>query len=260
MAPVTSVRTFSTVPSERSYVTHGSLFASKSMFTASTSRCEMGETTLTMADGTPATSKRIRRARRGRLRRGLAAADRARDLELPFVERERVESGLVLRAPHLHAPDPPLDVEVARRMEPEVEDPVREVRLLVVPPSDGALHGRFRDDQGRRPEVPQPLEQVVQLRPPVLELRHRLQHVEGVEDEEADLLGLHEVRGVHLEQLDPGPAGLKEVQVLADRAHVQDGEVLVRLLVRHPELVHVLQEDAPALLEGEVRGLAPLLE
>src|SRR3989475_6440980 len=148
---------------------------------------------------------------------GVAPPDRPRDLELPLVERERVVPRLLLRAPPLSAADAPLDVQVARRVEPELDDPVREIRFLRVASLDGLVRGVLRDYEGRRPEVPEPLEEVVQVRPPVLELRHRLHHVHGVDDEEADLLRLHEVRRVHLEQLDPRPPGLEEIEVLADR-------------------------------------------
>src|SRR2546425_10406820 len=75
-----------------------------------------------------------------RMRRSVTA-HRASDLKGPVVERERVEPRLVLRAAHLHAPQPALDVEVRRRVEPELDDPVREVRLLRVVAHDGALHG-----------------------------------------------------------------------------------------------------------------------
>src|SRR3989304_3477490 len=95
---------------------------------------------------------------------------RAGALQPPAVPDEGEVPRLVLRAPHLHAPDAPLHVHVARRVEPEVDDPVREVRLVPQVARRGEVERLLPDEQGRDAEAAQPLEQVVQVRPDVLEL------------------------------------------------------------------------------------------
>src|SRR5207245_6505183 len=113
--------------------------------------------------------------------------DDRRDLEAPRVEDEGGKSRLVVRAPHLLDPDPTLDLNVRNRVHLELDDPVREVRL--VPPRLRSLESEvrrlrcgLRQHEGRRAEIPQPLEQAEELRPAVLELREDLERLERVDD------------------------------------------------------------------------------
>src|SRR3990170_3942926 len=188
------------------------------------------------------------------------ARDGLRDLEAAVLPREDIVPGLVARGPHLHDPQAALDVEVRGRVHPDVHDPVREVRLVGRVGGRAQVEGPLGDEDREGAEVPEPLEQEVQVRAPVLHLRHRLEDVEGVDDEDGDRVRLHHVVAVHLEELEPGPAALEEREVLPNVPHVEEGQAGEGLLVRHPQGGHVLEEEVLPLLEGEVRALAALLE
>src|SRR5207245_11547978 len=108
--------------------------------------------------------------------------DDRHDLEAPLVEHERGESCLVVRAPHLLDPDPALDLDVRDRVHLELDDSVREERL--VPPrlwglesEVGRLRGRLREHESGRAEVSQPFEKPEELRAAILELREDLKRL-----------------------------------------------------------------------------------
>src|SRR5207302_1937428 len=115
--------------------------------------------------------------------------------------------------------------------------------------------GPFRDQDRHRAEVPHPFEQEVQLGAAVLHLRHRLEHIEGIDDEDGDRIHLHHVVAIHLEELEPGATPLEVVQVFPDVPHVERRDARRGALVRHAEGGHVLEGEVLALFEGEVRGL-----
>src|SRR5437867_226423 len=115
--------------------------------------------------------------------------DDGHDLEAALVEHERGESGLVVRTPHLLDPDPALDLDVRDRVHLELDDSVREDRL--VPPrlwglesEVGRLRGRLREHERGRAEVSQPFEKPEELRAAILELREDLERLERVDDDQ----------------------------------------------------------------------------
>src|SRR6266566_2877651 len=91
-------------------------------------------------------------------------ADDGGDLESAVLEHEGREPGLVVRSPHLHDADPPLDLDVGDRMHLEFEDAVREERLVAtrlgrLDPEERRVGRGLRQDDRRRAEVPEPLEE-----------------------------------------------------------------------------------------------------
>src|SRR3972149_3181314 len=71
----------------------------------------------------------------------------------------------------------------------ELDEAAREVRLVAprlgrFEAEERGLGRRLREDERRRPEVPQPLEELEQLRAAVLELREDLERLEGVDHDE----------------------------------------------------------------------------
>src|SRR5207245_10090380 len=111
------------------------------------------------------------------------------DLESSILEDERRESRPMVGAAHLQDSDPPLDLDVRDRVHLELENPVREERLVPpglrrLEPEERGVGRRLREDEGRPAEVPQPLEEPEQFRSPVLELREDLERLERVRSEE----------------------------------------------------------------------------
>src|SRR3989441_12790314 len=143
-------------------------------------------------------------------------ADGPGHLERPVFERERVVSRIMLRAAHLDDPQATLYEQVGRRMHLEGKDPVGEVRLFRRRAADSKVERFLRNQERQRAEVPQPLEEEVEFGPTILHLRHRLEYVERVDDQDRNRIGLHHVLAVHLEQLEPSAAALEVAQVLAD--------------------------------------------
>src|SRR5206468_3728573 len=159
------------------------------------------------------------------------------DLEPPLVEHEGGEPRLVVRTAHLLDPNPPLDLDVRDRVHLELDDPVREERL--VPPRLGSFESEVRrlrcgfgEHQGRRAEIPQPLEQPEQLRPAVLELREDLERLERVDDDEVDAIDIFFRRHRAPKEFHPrlrralpdlflNRADIEDVHVRADRLHVE---------------------------------------
>src|SRR6266568_4956749 len=186
--------------------------------------------------------------------------DRAGHLESAILEGKGEGARIVLRGPHLRHAQPPLHVEVRRRMHLELHDAVREIRLRGRMGGRAEVHRLLGYQEGQGTKVAQPLEEEIQVGPGILHLRHRLEDVKGVDDEDRDPVRFHHVVAVHLEQLEPRAAALEVVQVLADAPHVEDLQVLPRLRVRHPEGRHVLERDVLRLLQREVRGLPALLQ
>src|SRR3989442_10031284 len=107
-------------------------------------------------------------------------ADGPGHLERPVFERERVVSRIMLRAAHLDDSQATLHEQVRGRMHFEGHDAVREVRLLGRGPAAPQLERSLRNQERERAEVPQPLEEKVELGPPVLHLRQGLEDVERV--------------------------------------------------------------------------------
>src|SRR2546427_1207927 len=107
------------------------------------------------------------------------------DLEAPLVEHERGESRLVVRTAHLLDPDPALDLDVRDRVHLELDDSVREERLVPsrlrgLESKVGRLRGRLREHECGRAEVSQPLEQSEELRAAILELREDFERLQRV--------------------------------------------------------------------------------
>src|SRR6266705_727224 len=148
-------------------------------------------------------------------------ADGARYLEGTVFERERIVPRVVLRPSHLHDSQATLHEQVRGRMHFEGKDTVREVRLFGRGPAGSQLERSLRNQEGERAEVPQPFEEKVELGPPVLHLRHGLEDVERVDDQDRNRIRFHHVLAVHLEQFEPAAATLEEVQVLPDVPHVE---------------------------------------
>src|SRR2546426_11962149 len=91
-----------------------------------------------------------------------------RNLEPPVVPGQWVVPSLVLRPPHLDAPDAKLDVRVSLLDGPEEEDAIRK-EIFVEHAQPPVVTARdFRDEERRRPEGPQEAEEMKQLPPRVL--------------------------------------------------------------------------------------------
>jgi len=100
-------------------------------------------------------------------------------LQDAVLEHEHVEVRRMARGAHLHASDPPLDVRVVDAFHLQVDDPVAE-ELLAVLPKFLASGPELRDEDRRRLQFPKPLEQLEQLLPRILEPGHDLEPVSAV--------------------------------------------------------------------------------
>src|SRR5256885_3287657 len=125
------------------------------------------------------------------------------------IEDERMVAGLVPGAPHLHDAKLALHPELSLAREAQVEDPIREV-LLLVPcirrpgrPVRTRIGRQLAQEKRGAMEVPQPVDEREHVSPRLAELREDFQSVEGVEDEEPIVEGFADALRVQLEQVHP---------------------------------------------------------
>src|SRR2546426_12105369 len=111
--------------------------------------------------------------------RPIASPHRPRDLEPPVLEEEGVRVRAVVRAPELHALDPPLERDLPGPLHREEEDAVREELLLEPRLEGGRVH--LGHEEGREPRPPEPLEEPERLPAAVLELEEALEGAPGRE-------------------------------------------------------------------------------
>src|SRR6266705_3210076 len=179
-------------------------------------------------------------------------------LESPFVEHERRESGLVVRTPHLLDPDPALDLDVRDRVHLELDDPVREERLVPsrlwgLESEVRRLRGRLREHERGRSEVSQPLEQPEELRAAILELREDLEGLERVDDNQVHPVDVLLRRHRPPEEFHPRfRRALPDL--LLDRPDVEDVHVGADGLHVEPHRGHLGLEARSRLLQGDVQA------
>src|SRR3989441_2933080 len=115
----------------------------------------------------------------------------ARDPEA-IVEDERVVARVVPRPSHLDDPQLSLHPELALSREPEVQDPVHEIILLVLRVRGAAgirsarpVRRQLSEEKRRALDIPKPTDEGEHLPPRLAELREDLERIERGEDEEA---------------------------------------------------------------------------
>src|SRR5437867_12624636 len=99
------------------------------------------------------------------------------------VEDEGEEIAAMVRRPHLRALDAALECRLRHRLQAQAQDCVREELFLEAVLCRG---GKFGNQERRRPERTQPLEEVERLSSAVLELKHELQGVPRVDDQQLE--------------------------------------------------------------------------
>src|SRR3989441_1366501 len=162
-------------------------------------------------------------------------------------------------AAHLQDPDPPLDLDVRDRVHLELENPVREERLVPpglrrLEPEERGVGRRLREDEGRPAEVPQPLEDPEPFRSPVLKLREDLERLERVDDQDVHAVNVLLRRQRAAEELHPR---LRRAlaDLFLDRADVDDVQVAAHRLDVEAHRGHLPLQARAGLLKGHVQAL-----
>src|SRR2546425_5729998 len=178
----------------------------------------------------------------------------ARDPEA-IVEDERVVARVVPRPSHLDDPQLSLHPELALSREPEVQDPVHEILLLVLRVRSAAgirttraVRRQFSEEERGALEVPKPTDEREHLPTRLTELREDFECIERVEDEEAVVERLADPLRVELEQVEPRLVR-RSGQLLPQRAEIQDAQVAVGVVEPVAEAFRVVDQARPALLE-----------
>src|SRR5436309_14765979 len=177
----------------------------------------------------------------------------------PVVEHERVIPGVVSGPSHLHDPQLPLHPELPLAGEPQVEDSVREVFLLVlrVRRAGGAIRphvGRqLAEEEGRALQVAEPVDEGEHLLSRLSELGEDFEGIEGIEDEQTVIEGLANPLRVQLEQIHPRLRG-RTGQLLPQGAQVEDAQFPVRVFQPVSESLRMIDEARPALFQGDVEA------
>src|SRR6267378_3095533 len=111
----------------------------------------------------------------------------------------------------------------------------------------------IREDEGRRAEVPQPLEQAEQLRPAVLEFREDLERLERVDHDEVDAVDVFLRRHRPPEELHPR---LRRAlpDLFLNRADIEDVDVRADRLDVEPHRGHLALEARSRLFQGDVQA------
>src|SRR2546425_10474697 len=187
----------------------------------------------------------------------------ARDPEA-IVEDERVVARVVPRPSHLDDPQLSLHPELALSREPEVQDPVHEIILLVfrVRSAAGirttrAVRRQLSEEKRRAFEVPKPTDEREHLPSRLTELRKDLERIERVQDEEPVVERLANPLRVELEQVQPRLLR-RSCQLLPQRAEVQDAQVSVGVIEAVAEAFRMVNQARPALLERDVQPARPV--
>src|SRR5438132_2976484 len=158
------------------------------------------------------------------------------------VEDERMVTGLVPSAPHLHDAKLALHPELALARESQVEDSIREI-LLLVPricrpgrPVRTRIGRQLAQEERGAVEIPQPVDEGEHVSPRLAELREDFQGVERVEDEEPIVEGFADALRVQLEQVHPR-LYRRPGELLAQLPQVQDAQVPARIFDAIPDAV-----------------------
>src|SRR2546422_11686558 len=133
----------------------------------------------------------------------------ARDPEA-IVEDERVVARVVPRPSHLDDPELSLHAELALSREPEVQDPVREIILLVLRVRGSAwirptraVRRQLSEEERRALQIPEPADEREHLPSRLSELGKEFERIQRVEDQEAVIERLADALRVELEQVQP---------------------------------------------------------
>src|SRR5438128_9404207 len=182
--------------------------------------------------------------------------DDPRRLQDPTLEDECVVVRRMVRAAQFHAPNPSLDVRVVDAFHLRVDDPVAEIFLAVLAE---VLAARFHlaDQDRRRLQIADPLEQLKEIFARVFKPRHDLEDRERIDDEDVVVEGPLQVQRVHLEDFEPGAVG-HAVQVATEHTEVHDADLALDIPRTQAHLVQVAREVLAALLQGDVRARPPV--
>src|SRR5438093_779158 len=168
-------------------------------------------------------------------------------------------AGIVPRPSHLDDPQLSLHAELALSREPEVQDPVHEIVLLVLRVRGAAgirsarpIRRQFPKEERRALQVPKPTDEGEHLPPRLAEFREDLEGIERVEDEEAVVKRLADALRVELEQVEPRLVR-RALQLLPQRAEVEDAQVSVGVIGMVAQAFRVVDQARPALLERDVQ-------
>src|SRR5881409_3245580 len=119
-------------------------------------------------------------------------------------------AGIVPRSSHLDDAQLSLHPELALSREPEVQDPVHQIVLLVLRVRSAAgirtsraVRGQLSQEERRAPEIPKPTDEGEHLPPRLAEFREDLERIERVEDEEPVVERLANPLRVEFEQVEP---------------------------------------------------------
>ena len=158
----------------------------------------------------------------------------------------------MIRSAQLHASDPPLDVRVVDALHFCVDDSIAQILLAVLPE---VLAGRFHlaDQDGRRLQFADPLEQLEEILARVFESRHDLEDRQRIDDEDVVVQGPLQVHGIHLEDLEPR-AVRHPVEIAADHPEVDDADLVLDIPRAEAHLVQVAREVLATLFQGDVRA------
>src|SRR3989441_6118466 len=154
---------------------------------------------------------------------------------------------------------PPLDLDVRDRVHLELENPVREERLVPpglrrLEPEERGVGRRLREDEGRPAEVPQPLEEPEQFRSPVLKLREDLERLERVDGQEVHAINVLLRRQRAAKELHPRLRGAF-ADLFLNRADVDNVQIAAHRLDVEAHRGHLPLQARAGLLKGHVQAL-----
>src|SRR5256712_581961 len=210
-------------------------------------------------------SRRGRRMAASRRRRGRTQPALPRsfghNLEDAALDEERIIVQVMLDPAHLD------DAEIASHRgahadidlaQAQVDNRVREEFLDAEVGEGGRVPRHLRDEEGRRVQVPQLLEELENLVPRALEGREGVQRIEAVERDQVAPHLLFVPRELATQAQEP-PGLLADLLDLApQRAHVDDVDAL-RIPRIHAERGHLRNEGRAALLHRQVQARGPVL-
>src|SRR3989441_4291404 len=173
-------------------------------------------------------------------------------------------AGVVPRPSHLDDPQLSLHPELALSCEPEVQDSVHEIVLLVLRVRSAAgihtsraVRRQLSEEKRCTLQVPKPPDEGEHLPPRLAELREDLERIERVEDEDPVVERLADPLCVQLEQVQPWLVR-RSGQLLPKGAKVEDAQVSVGVVEPVAEAFRVVDQARPALLERHVQPTRPV--
>src|SRR5207247_9594755 len=201
-----------------------------------------------------------RRLGRGRTRAAIPRSVR-HELENAALDEQRIIVQVVLDTPHLddaevaphgcaHA-----DVDLAHT---EVDDRVREELFDPEVGEGRRVPPHLRDEERRRVQVPQLLEELEDLVPGALERREGVQRVEAIEGDQVAAHLLLVTRELTTQAEEPTGLFADLLDLATQRAHVDDVDAF-RVSRVHAEGGHLRDERGAALLHRQVEARGPVL-